>query len=124
MNQMFLYGNLTKDPKAKTLPGGSQVCEFDLATNHRYTDGKGQKKTETCFITVEVFGPQAAACAQYLKKGRAAIVEGRLKLSTWEKAGQKQSKHTCVARNVQFGSRSTKAQPVALQAVVSDEVPF
>jgi single-strand DNA-binding protein len=124
MNHLVLYGNLTRDPRLKDLPSGSKVCELGLATNHRFTDAKGEKRSEVCFITVEVFGPQAANCAQYLRKGRAAIVEGRLRYSSWEKAGQKQSKLTCVARNVQFGSRRTMPEPAPQQADLTDEVPF
>jgi single-strand DNA-binding protein len=101
-NKVILVGNLTRDPEMRYTSGGSAVATLGLAVNHRYGTGD-DKKEETLFVDVVVFGKQAENVEQYLKKGRSVLVEGRLSYRTWEgKDGQKKSKHEVVANIVQF----------------------
>jgi len=102
-NKVILLGRLTRDPELRYTPAGSPVCNFDLAVNRSYTTQAGERRDEVCFITIEVWGKQAETCAEYLKKGRQALVEGHLKQRSWETPeGQKRSKHEVVAQRVQF----------------------
>ena len=79
------------------------VADFGLAINRRFKDANGQLKDETTFVDVEAWGRTAELVGQYLTKGRACFVEGRLKLDSWEdKEGQKRSKLKVVADNIQF----------------------
>lgn len=102
-NQAIIAGNLTRDPELKMLPSGSKVCELGLATNRTYTDQSGNKKDETEYHSITVFGKQAETCATYLKKGQEALVVGRLHTRSWEKDGAKFYKTEIIADNVQFG---------------------
>lgn len=102
-NQAVIAGNLTRDPELKALPSGAKICEIGIATNRSYTDQSGNKKDETEYHSVKVFGKQAETCATYLKKGQEALVVGRLHTSSWEKDGAKFYKTEIVADNVQFG---------------------
>lgn len=52
-----------------------------------------------------MFGRQAETCAQYLKKGSPAYVEGRLQTRSWEGEKGKQYKTEIVAERVQFGPK-------------------
>lgn len=126
-NKVILMGNLTKDPELRYIPSGAAVCDMSIATNRKYTAG-GEKKEETCFIDIVVWGKQGEASAQYLTKGRPVLVEGRLVLQTWEKDGAKRSKHVIVAERVQFlgnGSGNAKPAPEAEETPgAEDEVPF
>jgi len=112
LNKVLLIGNLTRDPQLKYLPSGTAVAEFGLAMNRRYRTQDGQQKEEVCFVDVSVMGRQAETCAEYLNKGRQALVEGRLKYDQWEtQDGQKRSKLRVVGERVQFlGSRGDAAQ--------------
>ena len=102
-NKVILLGRLTRDPELRYTPAGSPVCVFDLAVNRSYTTQAGERRDEVCFITIEVWGKQGENCAEYLKKGRQALVEGHLRQRSWETPeGQKRSKHEVRADRVQF----------------------
>lgn len=115
-NRIIMIGNLTRDPEYKQLPSGQAVSRLGLATNRQYRNKQtGSMVQEVCFIDIDVFGPQAESCRQYLQKGRSVLIEGRLKFDTWETAeGQTRSKHSIVADRVVFlsaqGDASEEAQ--------------
>ncbi len=103
-NRVIMIGNLTRDPEYKQLSSGQAVCKLGLASNRQFrsrqTDSMVQ---EVCFIDIDVWGPQAESCRQYLQKGRPVLVEGRLKLDSWQdNNGQTRSKHVIVADRVLF----------------------
>jgi len=77
-HQIVIVGNLGRDPEMRYIPNGTPVTSFNVATNRQYTDKDDKKVKETTWFRVSVFGKQAEACAQYLKKGSACLVEGRL----------------------------------------------
>jgi single-strand DNA-binding protein len=107
-NKVILLGNLTRDPELRYTPQGSAVCEFALALNYQYTNKQtGQKVEEVSFIDIVAWGKTGEICAEYLKKGRQVMVEGRLKQDRWDSQdGKKMSKVRVTAENVQFvGSR-------------------
>lgn len=109
INKAMVYGNLTRDPELKTLPSGTAIASFALATNRVYTKD-GERKEDTEFHNIIVFGRQAETSAQYLKKGSSAYVEGRLQTRSWEKDGNKQYRTEVVAERVQFGARGGNDQ--------------
>ena len=77
-HQIVIVGNLGRDPEMRYTPSGTPVTSFNVATNRKYTGSDGNQVKETTWFRVSVFGKQAEACAQYLKKGSAALIEGRL----------------------------------------------
>ena len=77
-HQIVIVGNLGRDPEMRYTPSGAPVTSFNVATNRKYTGSDGNQVKETTWFRVSVFGKQAEACAQYLKKGNACLVEGRL----------------------------------------------
>lgn len=103
LNRVFLIGNLTRDPEIKYLPSGSAVCTFTLASNRVYKLPNGERKEETCFVRIVVWAKMAENCAEYLKKGSSAFVEGRLTSRSWDGPdGQKRSTMEVTALAVQF----------------------
>jgi single-strand DNA-binding protein len=76
--QIVIVGNLGRDPEMRYTPSGTPVTSLSVATNRKYTGSDGQAVKETTWFRVSVFGKQAEACAQYLKKGSSVLVEGRL----------------------------------------------
>src|SRR3989344_5345987 len=104
INKAMVFGNLTRDPEARALPSGGQVCSFSIATNRIFKKADGTKGEQVEFHNIVVFGRQAETCAQYLRKGSSAYVEGRLQTRSWEKEGAgKQYRTEIVADTVQFG---------------------
>jgi len=106
LNKVFIIGNLTRDPELKTIPSGTAVTTFSLATNRVWTDKNGAKQEGTDYHNIVVFGRQAETVAQYLKKGSSALVEGRLTTRRWEGAdGVKKYRTEIIADRIQFGPR-------------------
>lgn len=106
LNKAMIYGNLTRDPEMKALPSGMNVTSFSLATNRVYNDRDGKRQEQTDYHNIVVFGRQAETVNQYLKKGSAALVEGRLQTRSWDKDGVKQYRTEVVADRIQFGPRA------------------
>jgi single-strand DNA-binding protein len=107
LNKAFIIGNLTRDPELKALPSGSKVASFGLATNRTYKDKDGNRQESAEFHNIVAFGRLGELCAQYLKKGAQAFVEGRIQTRSWDAPdGSKKYRTEVIAENVQFGSRS------------------
>ena len=107
-NKVILLGNLTRDPELRYTPQGAAVCEFALALNYVYTNKQtGQKVEEVSFIDLVAWGKTGETIAEYMKKGRQILVEGRLKQDRWEaQDGKKMSKVRVTVESFQFvGSR-------------------
>jgi single-strand DNA-binding protein len=102
VNQVILMGNLTRDPEVRQTPNGRSVCSFSLALNRAYKDQSGEWQEVTDFIDVVAWGPLGERVAQYLSKGRRALVQGRLQSRSWEQEGQKRSKVEVLADDVTF----------------------
>ncbi len=105
VNKVILVGNLGKDPEVRYTTGGQAVANLRIATSRSWTDKQsGQKKEETEWHDVEVWGKQAEQCGEYLAKGRQVYVEGRLKTDAWDDktTGQKRSRVKVVAETVRF----------------------
>jgi single-strand DNA-binding protein len=105
VNKVSLIGNLGKDPEVRYTTGGQAVANLRIATSRSWTDKQsGQKKEETEWHDVEVWGKQAEQCGEYLTKGRQVYVEGRLKTDSWDDktSGQKRSRVKVVAETVRF----------------------
>jgi single-strand DNA-binding protein len=145
-NKVMLLGNLTRDPEVKYTPKGSAVADIGLAVNRTYTTDGGEKREETTFVDVTMWGRQAEIAGEYLKKGRPLFVEGRLQLDTWDdkQTGQKRSKMRVVCENFQMlgsrdgggesggggggarssgGGKPTKSAPAAEESS-DDDIPF
>jgi single-strand DNA-binding protein len=101
-NQVTLMGNLTRDPELRTTPNGASVCGFSLALNRSYKNSEGNWQEATDYIDIVAWGPLGERVAQYLTKGRPALVSGRLQSRSWEQDGQKRSKVEVVANDVTF----------------------
>ncbi|MEM9187216.1 MAG: single-stranded DNA-binding protein [Planctomycetota bacterium] len=100
-NRVVLVGNLTRDPELRYIPSGTAVSEIGLAVNDRVKKGD-QWVDETTFVDVTLWARTAEVCNEYCSKGSSVLIEGRLKLDTWEKDGQKRSKLRVVADKMQM----------------------
>lgn len=106
-NRVILVGNVTRDIELKYLQSGMAVTELGMAVNDRRKNQAGEWIEETTFVDVTLWGRTAEVAGEYLSKGSSVLVEGRLKLDTWESEGQKRSKLRVVGERMQMlGGRS------------------
>ena len=127
-NKVILAGNLTRDPELRYTPKGTAIAKFGMDINRTWKTETGETKEEVTFVDVDAFGRQAEVVAQYMKKGRPFLVEGRLKLDQWEDKNthQKQSKLKVVLEGFSFidskgpdggvPSEAPRARPAAATA--------
>ncbi len=104
-NKVVLVGNLTRDPELRYTPKGTAIARIGLAINRTWRDPEtNATKEEVTFIDIDAWGKQAETIAQYVKKGRPLLVEGRLKLDSWEDKNtkEKRSKLGVVLESFQF----------------------
>lgn len=103
-NRVILAGNLTRDPQVKYLSSGIAVCDMGLAINRKFKDGNDQQRDETTFVDVTLFGRTAEVAGEYLAKGRACLIEGRLQFEQWEdkQTQQKRSKLKVIGETLQL----------------------
>ena len=115
-NRVILVGNLTRDPELRYIPSGTAVTDIGMAINDRRKDQSGNWIEETTFVDVTLWARTAEVVCEYLSKGSSVLIEGRLKLDTWEKDGQKHSKLKVIGERMQMlgggggGSSATSSQ--------------
>ena len=103
-NRVILAGNLTRDPELRYTPKGLAIAKIGLAINRTWKNEAGETKEEVTFVDVDSFGRQAEVIAQYFRKGRPILIEGRLRLDQWDdkQTGQKRSKLGVVLEGFSF----------------------
>ena len=104
VNKVILIGNVTRDIEVKFTPKGSAVADVGLAINRKYSLDNGEKREETTFVDIELWGRLAEIAGEYAKKGSPLYVEGRLRMDTWDDktSGQKRSRMKVVGENIQL----------------------
>lgn len=105
INKAQIIGNLTRDPELKSLPNGTKVTSFSIATNRTWKDGNGAKQEAVEYHNAVAFGRTAEVIAQYCKKGNQILIEGRLQTRSWEKDGIKNYRTEIVVETFQFGAK-------------------
>jgi single-strand DNA-binding protein len=93
VNKVVLIGNLGRDPELRYLPSGDPVATFSLATTESWRDKSGQKKEDTQWHNIEVFGKTAEIVRDYCSKGKQVYIEGSIRYDEWtDKDGVKRNK--------------------------------
>ena len=104
VNKVILIGNITRDPEVRHTPKGTAVTDLGIAVNRVYSSEQGEKREETTFVDVTLWGRQAELAGEYLSKGRPVYIEGRLQMDSWEDkaSGQRRNKLKVVGETMQF----------------------
>jgi single-strand DNA-binding protein len=120
INSITIVGNLGSDPELRSMPDGSSVANFTIATNEKV---KGEDKTT--WFRVSVFGKQADAVAKFLTKGSKAFVIGSLRLDTYDRRdGNGQGTSLEVrAQTVQFLDSKPQASAAGAGAETASPAP-
>lgn len=126
VNSYNVSGRLTRDANLKYLNSGTALAEFTIASN-RIWKSNGEKKEDTLFIDVNVWGKQAEYMGT-LKKGDYVMVTGRIRQESWEVEGQKRSKHVVIADQVNLPPKQVTSNPPQQnkeeEVNFEEEVPF
>ena len=101
-NKVILMGNLTRDPEVRSTPNGQSVANFSLAVNRTWRGADGSNQESVSYIDCVAWGKTGEVIAQYLQKGRALLVSGRLDQRSWEQDGQKRSKVEVIVEDFNF----------------------
>lgn len=102
-NKVILVGNLTRDPELRYTPSGTAVTDLGLAVNDRRKSASGEWVDETTFVDVTLWARLAEVAGEYLNKGSSVLIEGRLKLDSWQNnEGQKRSKLKVIGDRMQM----------------------
>lgn len=141
-NRVVLMGNLTRDIELRYIGNGTAVTDIGLAVNDR-VKRNDQWIDETTFVDITLWGRTAEVANEYLTKGSSVLIEGRLKMESWEKDGQKRTKLKVVGERMQMvgakgggqggggggsANRTASADPheysTASMDMPDDEIPF
>ena len=135
MNKVIVTGRVTRDSELRQTPNGTPVTDVSVVSNRIWTKN-GERQEEATFVDVTIWGKQAETLSPMLTKGRHIMVEGRMKLNSWEtEEGVKRSKLTIVSENINLtpsnpnpqGKRDNQSslEPVAASATSAvDDAPF
>jgi len=104
VNKVILVGRLGKDPELRSIPSGTSVAKFSLATDERFTDKNGDKQERTEWHNIVVWGKLAEICGQYLRKGKLVYIEGSIRTDSWDdkETGVKKYRTEIVANTMQM----------------------
>ena len=112
VNKAIIVGNLGKDPEIRYMTNGDAVANVTIATTESWKDkATGEKKELTEWHRVVFRNKLAEIVGQYLKKGSAVYIEGRIRTRKWQdKEGQERYTTEIEAREMQMlGGRSSAA---------------
>ena len=126
LNKVQIIGNLGRDVEMKEV-GSTKVASFSVAVTEKFKDRNGQQQEKTEWVNIELWARLAEIAEQYLKKGSAVYVEGKLETQSWEKDGEK--KYKTLVRGfsmLMLGSRGESQGQSFNQApkAVEDDLPF
>jgi len=128
LNQVFLIGELVREPEMRYTPSGRPVTTFLLAASRSWITADGEKREETQHIHIVAFGPLAEECSQQLEKGCAVFLEGRLQSRRWEdRQGVKHDSSEIHLLNIHRLSESNGAHSTVDSDLVNidlDEISF
>jgi len=126
VNKVILVGNLGADPETRYMPNGDAVANIRLATTESWKDkASGEKKEITEWHRVVFYRKLAEIVGQYLKKGSAVYVEGRIRTRKWQdKEGQERYTTEIEANEMQMlGGRSSAASSSGGEAEYGGSMP-
>jgi len=107
VNRVMLSGRLTRDPDGRFAGDGTAITQLDLAFHRRYRSREGAPAEQTGYVTVMTYQRTAEICRQYLRKGNAVLIEGRLQLREWKTPqGAKRQRLEVRADQVHFLERA------------------
>ena len=120
MNKIIVSGRLTKDGELRTTESGKSVYSGSIAVNRRFKKEDGTYDAD--FFNI-VYWNCSDKFAQYLKKGKAVIVEGSLQNRNYEdKEGNKKYITEILAERIELTGESKKEDNSSQEAEVPQNI--
>lgn len=94
VNKAILVGNLGRDAEMRYTQGGTAVATVSIATTEVFNDREGQKREDTQWHRIVIWGKTAESIQPYLTKGKQIYVEGKIQTREWTDKEGKQVKTT------------------------------
>ena len=114
-NLAILSGNIGQDPETRRTQGGTSVTSFTLATSRNWKDESGERKQQTEWHRITVFGKNGENVAKYCKRGSKVSVQGRIHHSEYtDRDGNKRHATEIVADEVYFLDSAKKGEPTTV----------
>ncbi len=114
VNKAVIIGSLGNDPEIRASKEGNTCCNFNVATNEEWRDKQGEKQSRTDWHRIVAWGKLAEICGQYLSKGSAVYIEGKIQTRKWQGQDGKDNYTTeIVASEMQMlgGKPQVQAEP-------------
>ena len=144
VNKAILVGNLGRDAEIRFTAGGTPVATVSLATTERFTDREGQKREDTQWHRIVIWGKTAESLHEYLTKGKQIYVEGRIQTREWTDKEGKPAKTTEIRadrivllggggggegrgprpQRDRYSETESHAEPAHVDAPQDDDIPF
>ena len=134
LNRVTIMGHLGQDPEVKYTQSGNAVANFSVAAAEKWKDKSGEPQEHTEWFRVSAWGKLAEICGQYLTKGAAVYIEGKLRTRKWQdKDGQDRYTTEVIASSMQMlggkgertESRSSQPPPAPSDDSFDDDtIPF
>ena len=83
-NKVILMGNLARDPEVRYTVDKRTWVRFSVAVSYSWKNKNGEFQEGADFVPVVVWGPKAEFCSRYLKKGSSVLIEGRIKVRSYD----------------------------------------
>ncbi len=129
-SKAIIAGNVTRDPELRATPSGAQACNFTIAVNRVFRGSDGNQQEQTSFIDCVAWGRSGETISQYVKKGSALIVSGRIEQRSWEDktSGQRRSRTEVIVDDFSFvgggdGGSGRAGSPRSSAKASSEPVP-
>jgi single-strand DNA-binding protein len=122
VNRVLLSGRLTRDPDKRVAADGTRVTILSLAFHRHFRGREGRVDEQVGYVTALTYQRLAEVCGQYLKKGSAVLVEGRLQMREWKSPqGASRQRLEIRAEAVHFLEKAASAPEGASHESAEDE---
>ena len=108
-NRTTIVGNITSEIDVNYTKNGTAVANISIAVNDKRKNQAGELVEQVDFIPVTLWSRTAEVAAQYLGKGSPVLIDGRLKIQSWEQDGVTRQKMVVVANKLEMLGGKKKA---------------
>jgi single-strand DNA-binding protein len=126
VNKAIIVGYVGQDPEVRHMPSGKQVTSIRVATSEGWKDKQtGDKQERTEWHSIVAFDKLAEIMGQYLKKGAAVYIEGKIQTRKWQdKEGKDRYSTEIVASQMQMIGKPRETQREEPAEEFNDSIPF
>ena len=129
VNKVQLVGRLGMDAEVKTFDSGNKNATFRMVTTEVFRDAQGEKREETQWHNIVVWGKLAEIVEKYTSKGSEIMIEGKLRYKMYEtKEGDKKYFTEIEARELMLmgspNANKTKVEEPVVLVAAKDDLPF